>query len=110
MGVGLRLDRVGLAPRVEPETVGGVVDELCSPDLVEHQFGMAGRGAEALDHLREAMGQVHAAIPDIAFTVEDAVQSGDTLWARVTGRGTATGPFFGPTSRSMWSSTAWADC
>ncbi|MDU0312870.1 ester cyclase [Phycicoccus sp. M110.8] len=77
---------------------GAVVDELCSPDLVEHQFGMAGRGAEALDHLREAMAQVHAAMPDIAFTIEDAVQSGDTLWARVTGRGTATDPFFGPPS------------
>ena len=77
---------------------GAVVDELCSPDLVEHQFGMAGRGAEVLDHLREAMAQVHAAMPDIAFTIEDAVQSGDTLWARVTGRGTATGPFFGPPS------------
>ena len=77
---------------------GAVADELCSPDLVEHQFGMAGRGAEVLDHLREAMAQVHAAMPDIAFTIEDAVQSGDTLWARVTGRGTATGPFFGPPS------------
>lgn len=77
---------------------GSVVDELCSPDLVEHQFGMVGRGAEALDHLREAMAQVHAAIPDIEFTIEDAVQRGDTLWARVTGRGTATGPFFGPPS------------
>ena len=77
---------------------GAVVDQLCSPDLVEHQFGMAGRGAEALDQLREAMAQVHAAMPDIAFTIEDAVQSGDTLWARVTGRGTATGPFFGPPS------------
>jgi predicted ester cyclase len=75
-----------------------VVDELCSPDLVEHQFGMAGRGAPALDHVREAMAQVHASIPDITFTIEDAVQSGDTLWARVTGRGTATGPFFGPPS------------
>ena len=77
---------------------GAVVDELCSPDLVEHQFGMAGRGAEALGHLREAMAQVHATVPDIEFTIEDAVQSGDTLWARVTGRGTATGPFFGPPS------------
>ena len=75
-----------------------VVDELCSPDLVEHQFGLAGRGRAALDHVREAMTQVHASVPDIAFTIEDAVQSGDTLWARVTGRGTATGPFFGPPS------------
>ncbi|GAB3433452.1 ester cyclase [Phycicoccus ginsengisoli] len=75
-----------------------VVDELCSPDLVEHQFGMAGRGTPALDHVREAMTQVHASIPDITFTIEDAVQSGETLWARVTGRGTATGPFFGPPS------------
>lgn len=75
-----------------------VVDEVCSPDLVEHQFGMAGRGTPALDHLRQAITQVHTGMPDITFTIEDAVQSGDTLWARVTGRGTATGPFFGPPS------------
>ena len=77
---------------------GAVVDELCSPDLVEHQFGLSGAGADAIQHVKDAMRDVHGAFPDIAFTIEDAVESGDTIWVRVRGRGTATGPFFGPPS------------
>jgi len=77
---------------------GAVVDELCSPDLVEHQFGLAGAGADAVQHVKDAIRDVHGAIPDISFTIEDAVESGDTIWVRVRGRGTATGPFFGPPS------------
>ena len=75
-----------------------IVDELCAPDLVEHQFGMAGTGAEAIAQLKEAIRQVHAATPDMSFSIEDAVESGDTIWVRVQARGTATGPFFGPPS------------
>ena len=77
---------------------GAVVDELCSPDLVEHQFGTSGTGAEAVQHVKDAMRDVHGAVPDIRFTIEDSVESGDTIWVRVRGRGTATGPFFGPPS------------
>ncbi len=75
-----------------------VVDELCSPDLVEHQFGLAGENAAALENLKAAMRQVSGAIPDVRFTIEDSVEQGDKLWARVRARGTATGPFFGPPS------------
>jgi predicted ester cyclase len=75
-----------------------IVDELCSPDLVDHQFGTAGRGAEATAHVKAAIRDVHRAAPDIAFTIEDAVESDDTIWVRVRARGTATGPFFGPPS------------
>ena len=75
-----------------------IVDELCSPDLVDHQFGTAGRGAEAIAHVKAAIRDVHRAAPDISFTIEDAVESGDTIWVRVRARGTATGPFFGPPS------------
>ena len=77
---------------------GSVADELCSPDLLDHQFGTAGRGADAIAHVRDAMRDVHGAFPDIKFTIEDAVESGDTIWVRVRGQGTATGPFFGPPS------------
>ena len=76
----------------------GIVDELCAPDLIEHQFGIAGSGSDAIAHVKEAIRQVHAATPDMAFTMEDAVESGDTIWVRVRARGTATGPFFGPPS------------
>jgi predicted ester cyclase len=75
-----------------------VVDELCSPDLVEHQFGLAGVGAEAIQHLKDAIRDVHTAIPDLSFTIEDAVETGDAIWVRVRVQGTATGPFFGPPS------------
>jgi predicted ester cyclase len=74
------------------------VDELCSADLVEHQFGLAGVGAEAIEHVKQAIRDVHRAVPDIAFTIEDSVERGDTIWVRVRARGTATGPFFGPPS------------
>jgi predicted ester cyclase len=75
-----------------------IVDEICSPDLVEHQFGLAGGGAEAIAHVKAAIRDVHRAVPDITFTIEDSVESGDVIWVRVRGRGTATGPFFGPPS------------
>lgn len=75
-----------------------VVDQVCSPDLVEHQFGMAGIGADAIQHVKDAIRDVHAAVPDFTFVIQDAVQNGDTIWVRVQGRGTATGPFFGPPS------------
>ena len=75
-----------------------VVDELCAADLVEHQFGMAGVGADAIQHVKDAIRQVHAATPDMSFTIEDSVEHGDIIWVRVRARGTATGPFFGPPS------------
>jgi len=73
-----------------------VVDEVCSPGLIEHQFGLAGVGAEAIDHVKEAIRSVHALMPDAEITIEDSVEQGDTIWVRVHVRGTATGPFFGP--------------
>ena len=48
-----------------------IVDEICSPDLVEHQFGLAGGGAEAIAHVKAAIRDVHRAVPDISFTIED---------------------------------------
>ncbi|HWD45626.1 MAG TPA: ester cyclase, partial [Actinomycetota bacterium] len=75
-----------------------VVDELCAPDLVEHQFGLAGVGAQAIQHVKDAIRDVHAMAPDMSFSIEDAVERGDTIWVRVRAQGTATGPFFGPPS------------
>ena len=77
---------------------GAIVDELCSPDLIEHQFGLAGSSAQARQHVKDAMRDVHRMVPDIRFAVEDSVESGDTIWVRARAQGTATGPFFGPPS------------
>ncbi len=75
-----------------------VVDELCSPDLVEHQFGLAGTGAEAIEGVKEAIQWLHRAVPDLTFTIEDWVEAGDTIWVRARARGTASGPVLGPPS------------
>jgi len=75
-----------------------IVDEVCAPDFVEHQFGLAGVGPLAIAHVKQAIREVHAMMPDIVYTVEDSVTVGDTVWARGRARGTATGPFFGPPS------------
>lgn len=75
-----------------------VVDELCAPAMIEHQFGLAGTGADAIAHVKAAIRDVHAATPDLSFTIEDSVQAGDTIWVRARARGTATGPFFGAPS------------
>ena len=60
-----------------------IVDELFSPDLIEHQFGMSGTGAEAIAHVKAAIRQVHETVPDMSYTVEDSAQSGDIIWMRV---------------------------
>ncbi len=73
-----------------------VVDDLCSPDLVEHQFGLSGTGAAAIEHVKAAIRDVHTSFPDVHFTIEDHVVSGDTIWVRVRARASAGGPFFGP--------------
>ncbi|MDQ3611550.1 MAG: ester cyclase [Actinomycetota bacterium] len=73
-----------------------VADQLLSPQLIEHQFALTGEGPSAVEQVKEAIRQVHAAVPDIAFTIEDSVESGDTIWVRVRAQGTATGPYFGP--------------
>jgi predicted ester cyclase len=75
-----------------------VVDQVCSPDLVEHQFGLAGTGAQARENLKAAIRDVHRAVPDMSFTIEDCAGQDDVIWVRVRGHGTATGPFLGPPS------------
>src|ERR1043166_9966487 len=76
-----------------------VVDDLCSPDLVEHQFRPTGDDSPgAIELVKDAIRGLHAAVPDLSFTIEDSVEQGDKIWVRVRMRGTATGPFFGPPS------------
>lgn len=63
-----------------------IVDEVCAPDLLEHQFGTSGIGAEAIEHVKASIRDVHGAFPDIRFTIEDSVESGDVIWVRVRGK------------------------
>ncbi|MFB8146684.1 ester cyclase [Microbacterium sp. NPDC056003] len=73
-----------------------VVDQLCDPQLVEHQLGVSGTGAPAIVKVKEAIEQVHRGMPDLVFTVADWSQHGETVWLRAEAVGTNTGPFLGP--------------
>lgn len=75
-----------------------IADELCSPDFVEHQFGLASEGAAAIENLKAAIADVHATMPDASFSIEDSAFSDGKIWIRVRVTGTATGPYFGPPS------------
>ena len=77
-----------------------IVDEVCSPDLIEHQFALAGVGEQARENVRRAIREVHALMPDIVYTIEDSITAGDKVWLRGRARGTATGGFFGPPSNA----------
>ena len=73
-----------------------IVDELCAPDLIEHQFGLSGVGPTAIEKVKRGIQTVHAAFSDLRFTVADIAQNGDTVWVRAEVTGTHTGPFLGP--------------
>lgn len=46
---------------------GSIVDQLCSPDLAEHQFRLSGSGTDAVQCVKDGVGHVHGAVPDISF-------------------------------------------
>lgn len=73
-----------------------IVDELCAPGLIEHQYGLAGTGAEAIAKVKKGIADVHRGMPDLTFTIEDSAEHGDIVWIRAEGTATNTGPFFGP--------------
>ncbi|MER7071821.1 ester cyclase [Terrabacter sp. NPDC000476] len=75
-----------------------VVDDLCAPDLVEHQFGLAGSASQAIEHVKDAIRDVHAMMPDSSVELADWAVRDDTAWCRFVVSGTQTGPFFGPPS------------
>ncbi len=76
-----------------------VIDELVSPDFQEHQRGMQS-GPEGLKAL---IRQLRAWFSDFTLTPEAIVQSGETVWGRMKGRGTNSGSILGhsPTGRQI---------
>ncbi len=67
------------------------IDEIVSPDQIEHQPGL-GSGPNGL---KGAITFLRTAFPDLILTIEDITANGDTVWARMKGRGTNTGSFAG---------------
>ncbi len=79
-----------------------VIDELMSPDFVEHQT--LGHGAPAgREAPKVIVSMLRLAFPDFHLTIEDTASRGDTVWLRLRGTGTHDGPFMGrqPTGKRI---------
>jgi predicted ester cyclase len=79
-----------------------VVREIVAPDCVEHQFGMVPPNG---DGTRNAVRFLKRLAPDFDLVVEDMVEQGDKVWARLTGTGTHTGPGLGEPTGRRWEIT-----
>ena len=71
--------------------------------FVDHQFGMAGTGEDVHRRAKRAIRDLKSWLPDLEYTFEDMHCVGDTVWARLTCRGTNLGSVFGhpPTGPSI---------
>jgi predicted ester cyclase len=65
-------------------------DKYTSPNFREHQHGMI---PQNLEGVKNAIRYLHKAFSDFSLTIEDTVVSGETVWGRMTGRGTQKGQF-----------------
>jgi len=86
-----------------------VVDELVAPDLIEHQFGLAGNGGSAVDNLKRAIVGLHKSMPDVRYTFDASIADADTVWTRMTANGTDIGGFFGRPPTGRWVSITVVD-
>ena len=69
-----------------------VLDELFAPDYAEHQFGIK----TTVEGMKEDFAFLRRAFPDLHLTIDDMIANDDTVWGRMTARGTNLGPFMGP--------------
>jgi len=65
-----------------------VIDDIASPDFVEHQYGFSPPDATGV---KRAITSLHRAFPDFSLTIEELTSSDDKVWGRMTGRGTHEG-------------------
>jgi predicted ester cyclase len=67
------------------------LDECFPATFEEHQYGLP----STLSGLKQVITSLRKGIPDLKHTIEETVVAEDKLWARLTGRGTHSGPFMG---------------
>jgi len=78
-----------------------LIDELVSPDFVDHTpFPGLPPGREGI---RQTIGMLREAFPDLQITIEDLIAEGDKVVSRQTLRGTHQGEFMGipPTGKQV---------
>jgi predicted ester cyclase len=76
-----------------------VVEELISPDCVEHQRG----NGPGVDGARRVVSTLHSWFSDFRLEIQDLVAHDDTVWIRNRATGTNTGHFMGfePTKKQI---------
>jgi predicted ester cyclase len=74
-------------------------DDCFPPTYTEHQYGLP----STLAGFRQAIAGLRAAVPDLELTIDELIEHGDKVWARMTARGSQRGRFFGhaPTGRAF---------
>ncbi len=78
-----------------------IIDEIMSPDFVEHEpIPVQASGREGV---RQYFAMMRSASPDFHITIENVLGEGDLVAARVTARGTQTGLLMGipPTGKQV---------
>jgi predicted ester cyclase len=83
-----------------------VLPDCFIPVFVEHQFGLH----PTIEGLQGDIQFLRAAFPDFNLTIEDMVDDGDKLWARMTSRGTNLGGFMGPPNGKSFRVTVFDVC
>jgi predicted ester cyclase len=78
-----------------------VIDEVVSSDFQEHEPAPGIRSGR--DGVKDIIGMMRTAFPDLSVRIDDTFGVGDQLCARATFMGTNTGSFMGnpPTGRSV---------
>ncbi|ELZ58448.1 MULTISPECIES: ester cyclase [unclassified Haloferax] len=78
----------------------GLIDEICTADVIDHSPLGEVRGR---DELKAQISGLRESFSDFSATVEDAITEGDTVAMRVTLRGTHDGAFMGiePTGKTI---------
>jgi steroid delta-isomerase-like uncharacterized protein len=85
----------------DPEIISETIDELVEPDAtISTPLPIEAIGAQKL---KEVVGRLHRAYPDLHVTVEDVIAEGDRVVSRNTVTGTHRGEYMGlpPTGKSV---------
>ena len=64
-----------------------VADEICAPDLVEHQYPTKPH-LRGPDILKDQIAAARATVQGLTLTAEQIIEDGDKVWALLRGTGT----------------------
>ena len=84
----------------------GVLRQHFRLDFVEHQFGLH----PTIEGMQADIQFLRTAFPDFNLTIEEMVEAGDKVWARMTARGTNLGGIMGPPNGKSFEVTVFDEC